>query len=540
MTHKIKSLNKKCLLFWLLFTFAFLIRLAGLGSIPAGINQDEAMGAMDAWALSLYGTDRYGMKLPVHFTAWGYGHMSVLLSYCMIPFIKLFGFSSFSIRLPMLFVSMMGIVLIYLVSKKLFSADVALAVMALTAINPWHFMQSRWSLDCNMFPHVFLLGFYLLLCGFEKKRYLYLSMVCFGLTFYCYGIAAYTVPVFLFVFAAWCLWKKEFSFKEVCICVCIFILIALPEILTLAINMFKLDTITTPLFTIPFFPDSVRSNDILFLNFSFYQLGRNALSLLKQVFLQAPDHLFNTLPAFGPLYHLSIPFIFLGIGVFIKSFFTEKDTQKQTQKLALIGFLIMGIWAGLITYEVNVNRINIIFYPLIMFTVYGITVFVKWIPKYTRYLKNGFVIGYAVLAIAFFSQYFTVFAEDIQTMFNVDFLALIKDADALENYDILYISSDMGWQTNAKMAEILTQYSCRIDALYYQGLTNETGGRTLLPYEERYHFGNINELLSENQTFNDTSLEHTLFVVHESDLEEFELAYDVILNCGDFYAVTLK
>lgn len=31
--------------------------------------------------------------------------------------------------------------------------------------------------------------------------------------------------------------------------------------------------------------------------------------------------------------------------------------------LALWGFLITGIWVGLITYEVNINRVNIIFYP---------------------------------------------------------------------------------------------------------------------------------------------------------------------------------
>lgn len=535
MTHTNKLTQKQACLFWSILAFAFIIRYVGLGSIPSGVNQDEAMAAMDAWALSLYGTDRYGMRLPVHFTAWGYGHMSVLLSYCMVIFIKLFGFNTFAIRMPMVFVSMAGIVLMYLVSKKFFSTNISLAVMALTAINPWHFMQSRWSLDCNMFPHVFLLAFYLLLCGFEKKRYLYLSMLCFGLTFYCYGIAAYTVPVFLFVFAAWCLWKKEFSLQQVCISVCIFLAVALPEILTLAINMFKLDTIETGLFTIPFFPDSVRSNDILFLNFSFYQLGRNALSLWKQVFLQTPDHLFNTLPTFGPLYHLSIPFMFLGIGAFVKSFFTEKDIHKQTLKLSFIGFLIMGIWAGLITYEVNVNRINIIFYPLIFFTVYGIVVCIKHLSKYAVTFKNAIIICYAVFAITFFTQYFTIFADEIQTMFNVDFLALIKEADALEDYDTLCISSNMGWQTNEKMAEILTQYSCKIDALYYQGLTNEIGQRTLLPYAQRYHFGDINELVSENRLQEDV-----LFVLYESDLESLKDSYEIILNCGDFYAVTIQ
>lgn len=564
-----KANYKQLLVFWSILIFAFIIRIIGLDSIPAGINQDEAMGAVDALALSRYGTDRYGIQWPVHFKAWGYSQMSVLLAYCMIPFIKLFGFSTFVIRIPMVLASTAGIALVYLVARKFFSANLSLAVMAFAAINPWHFMQSRWSLDCNLFPHVFLLAFYLLLCGFEKRRYLYLSMVFFGLTFYCYGIAVYTVPVFLFVFAAWCLWKKEFKFREILLSVCIFLAVALPEILTMFINMFKLPTIETPLFTIPYFPETVRGNDILFLNFSFYQLGRNAMSMLNQVFLQCPDYLFNTLPDFGPLYHISTPFIFVGIWQFGKRFLvpkyeaspsahplkdlfcTRNATRHQTFDLALLGFFIMGIWAGLITYEVNVNRINIIFYPIMFFTVYGIACFIKWLAKWLdkclqhfkknmaitrRVLTAGFLAGYSILSVSFFTQYFGTFPTEIRTMFNVDFLSIIKEADSLENYDTLYVTSNMGWQTNYRMSEILTQYSCQIDALYYQEISTETGGQTLLPYSERYHFVDL---------WRESSFDtEALYVVHEDDLKDIEMrhakGYDVVLECGEFIAIDLK
>lgn len=517
--------------FWLILLFSFVLRIVALDRIPAGINQDEAMGAMDAWALSKYGTDRLGMQWPVHFTAWGYSHMSVLLAYLMIPFIRLFGFHTFIIRIPMVLVSVMGIALVYLIARKFFSTEISLAVMAFAAINPWHFMQSRWSLDCNLFPHVFLLGFYLLLCGLEKKRYLYLSMIAFGLTFYCYGIAVYTVPVFLFVYAAWCLWQKQLKLKEVLISVCIFVAVALPEMLVMFVNMFKLETIYTPWFTIPYFPDSVRSDDILFMNFSFYQLKQNCLAVLKQVFLQCPDHLFNALPAFGPMYHISTPFMLLGIWQFGKRFLFHKDLHTKTIDLSLLGFLIMGLWAGVLTYEVNINRINIIFYPLMFMTVYGIATFIRWIPKYAVYFRNGFVVAYSILAIAFFAQYFGSFGAEIRRMFNVDFLELIQKADALEQYDRLYVSSNMGWQTNAKMAEILTQYGCRIDAQYVQEQTEETGGRTLLPYSERYHFVNLKEEESLDK--------EALYVLSEQELLLWKVSYEIVLQCGEFLAVDL-
>lgn len=119
--------------------------------------------------------------------------------------------------------------------------------------------------------------------------------------------------------------------------------------------------------------------EIPLLNFSFAQLGKNAWALFSHVFLQLPDIFFNSIPAFGPLYHVSIPFVFVGIIVFTIQLFREKNIEKQTQMLALWGFLVTGIWVGLITYEVNINRVNIIFYPIILLCAYGIGLAVrKW------------------------------------------------------------------------------------------------------------------------------------------------------------------
>jgi len=569
---KKKTTSMETKIFWGILVVAFLVRVIGIGSLPYGVNQDEAMLAMDAWALSEYGTDRYGTFMPVHFTAWKYGQMSVLLAYLMVPFIKVLGFSTFAVRLPMAIVSTFGVVLMYLISRKIFSGKVfsengfggnevwgeeaakkmALAIMALTAVNPWQIMQSRWALDCNLFPHVFLLGFYLLLLGLEKRRYLYMPMVCFGLTFYCYGIAIYTVPVFLFVYAAWCLWKKQLPFRDILISVVIFGCVALPEVITMAINMFGGSTIETPFFTMCYFPESIRSTDILFLNFSFVQLGKNAWALISKVFLQTPDHLFNTLPAFGPLYHISIPFILVGIVQFTRNLFTERDINKQTVDLALWGFLITGIWAGLITKEVNVNRINIIFYPLILLCGYGIWTVLEWLRKYLERkstesakgaatMKNAvqkcsmagkaLLLAYSVCAVLFVATYFTSFAEKIQTYFNVDFLEITAQADALEEYDSLYITGNMHWQYNLSMAEILTQYSCKIDARYYQEKTNETGGRTRLPYSERYHFVNM-----EKHDFADKD---GLYIVEINEVKYLPEGYEVILVNESFVAVKL-
>lgn len=536
MTESITAITsdkkKRRILFWSILALAILLRSIRFAAVPDGINQDEAMGAMDAWALSKYGTDRYGTFLPVHFAAWKYSQMSVLLSYCMIPFIKIFGFSTLTVRLPMLLISSGAVALVYLVGRKLFDERVALAAMLLTAVNPWQFMQSRWSLDCNLFPHVFLLAFYLLLLGLEKRRYLYLSMLFFGLTFYCYGIAAYSVTAFLFVFFVWCLWKRQLKFREGLLCALLFTIVALPEVIVLGINAIHLGkTIETPFFTMPYFPDSVRSADILLLNFSFAQLGRNAWALFSHVFLQLPDIFFNSIPAFGPLYHVSIPFIFAGILVFTLQLFRQKDTGKQTRMLALWGFLITGLWVGLITYEVNINRVNIIFYPLILLCAYGIVLAVgKW-----KKLLPVTGIVYGLSAILFFGTYFTSYAEESRQYYNKDFLDAVAEADGMEEYDRLYITGNLGWQFNQAATEILTQYVCKIDAQYYQEKTNSSNGRELPAYSERYHYIYPEKMGNElAETAKDG-----LLVLCRGDLQYIDFSYEVVDTVGEYLLITV-
>src|SRR5574341_1966513 len=67
------------------------------GSIPPGLNQDEASTGYDAYAILNYGMDRNGFHNPVHITSWGSGQ-SALYVYFAMPFIALFGLNVMAIR----------------------------------------------------------------------------------------------------------------------------------------------------------------------------------------------------------------------------------------------------------------------------------------------------------------------------------------------------------------------------------------------------------------------------------------------------------
>lgn len=240
------------------------IRSIGFGHIPGGFNQDGAMGAVDALALATYGTDRFGSWLPAHFQAWGYGQMSVLLSYLTVPFIWLWGLNSVTARLPMLLASIAGAWALYGLVRDIFGRYAGALTLLCVAIAPWHFMQSRWALDCNMFPHMFILGLFFLNKGLKKSRYLYLSMVFFALCMYAYGVSFYMVPVFLLMSCIVLLLWRKVSGKQVLLAAVVYFGLSWPIYGTMLINFMGWETVSLPFTTMAYFPGSMRSSDIVF------------------------------------------------------------------------------------------------------------------------------------------------------------------------------------------------------------------------------------------------------------------------------------
>lgn len=488
--------RQEIILVLFLLCVGIFIRAFHFGMSPVGIHQDEAMTAVDALALSEYGTDRYGMRFPVHFTGWIGSQQSVLLAYCMVPFIKLFGFSTVTVRLPMLLISSLGLFALYLLGKHMGGIQTGLLLLLLGVICPWHYMQSRWSFDCNMFPHVFLFGVCFLLAGVRKKSLLYISMIFFALCCYSYGVADYSVPVFLLATAVYLAKEKIIRVKELILCVCIFVLLTLPEYLSMLLTVLGKEAIETPLFTIPSFSESIRGNDILLTNFSWGQLWKNVISTVTVVWGNGDRSATNTIDRFGPVYYLTVLFFFIGLGVLIGRMFgkREQDEKQKASYVILLFWLLMGIWVGLITREVTINRINVIFYDVLAIAAVGI----EWCLKKWRLLIFPVSAYYGVCALLFAYTYFGVWTEVSRVYYYDPYIQALQFAETLE-CDIYYITPDPQGEGIYTLGEILTMYCHEIDALYYQGSSNVQDGLERLPYSERYRYLDVTEeILSEN------------------------------------------
>lgn len=472
--------------FFLLLIYGMIaIRCIGLGSIPGGFNQDGAMGAVDALALAEHGTDRFGTWVPAHFKAWGYGQMSVLLSYLTVPFIKLWGLNPLTARLPMLIVSLLGAAAIYGIVKELLSAKAACVTLLFLAINPWHFMQSRWALDCNVFPHMFVIGTYFLIKGLKKNRNYYFSMIFYALCMYSYGVSFYMVPFFLLFTSILLLWCKKITFKQTVFCMLIYFGLAFPIYGTMLINFMKWDTVELPFVTMQYFEGSIRSNDMLFFSEQpLKQLVSNLNSLIRVAFLQKPDLIWNAIDDFGTMYQCSLPFILIGLGI---TCFTARRGEKEHQRM--ISRILLIYWGcsmltGLCINSVNVNRINIIFYSHIIFA--GIAIY-NLVKKWKVFAVIVIVI-YCLQSLLFFHRYYTRWADEMEDIFYEDFLEAVDFAGE-KACDYYYITPDTQYAGSWNVSEILTLFALEMDAEYYQGKTDRFCGEEI-SYAQRYRYAN--------------------------------------------------
>ena len=508
----------------LLFFFgALILRLWGFGLIPGGVNQDGVMAAVDGKALADYGTDRFGTPWPAHLYAWGYGQMSSLLSYLIAAFVKLFGLSTVTMRLPQLLASMMGAVCFYVFVRDAFGRRAGLIAAALVAINPWHMMQSRWALDCNLLPHFFIAGICFLQRGLNGRRiWLYVSMLFFGLCMYCYGIAVYTVSLFLLFTGIYLAVKRKLRIGELLGCALIWLLVSWPFILTMAINYFKWETISLPFVTMQYFPGSVRSGDILFFSKDLQtQLVSNLRSFANVVLLQKKDLPWNDMQGFGTMYLFSLPLALGGVRALFKS--------RGNGKCLAVAGLLTGVWAGLVTNNVNINRANLVFYFVLLLIVLGLDYIIAHYRQ--ALLPSAAIFLYAGVMLA--GSYFGDYADNIKHYFYWGFGEALQSAEE-SGAERIYVTADAQGEGYWNVSEILTLYYDQTDAEYFQGRSNYNKGEELLPYRQRFSYVSMDESTGANAP------EGTAFVIKASDVPFFPQDKYALTYFGDFACATEK
>lgn len=433
---RLKTINKKQLIiFLIIIIIAIFVRIYKFPNALKEVNSDEMMLAVNAKSIADTGKDINGISYPVYLL--GFGGQSVLLLYLIVFCIKIFGYSLFAIRLPLLIISIVSLVVFYDLIRRISKNNtIALIGLGLLAISPWHILQGMWALDCNILPHILLIAVYLLYIGiFKKTRWtLYLSMVFFALTLYSYGIAIYFTPILLLALAIYLRRKKKISMPDLIICIVIFSILAMPIILMFAINILKTNqSIYLGNITIPYYENLSRTDDMLFFSPNilvqlFINIGFTVLMILGEF----DGCVWNSSLIFGTAYHITLVLVIVAIIIKIKNkashihfglsdvFSSTTDSIQETTnrdinlqdnfpRFLILSWLCTSIFTGIVINQTNINRLNTIWYPLIMLATFALYYFYNYFKVFETNNKNGSKKSkiYAISIISIFMILFT-------------------------------------------------------------------------------------------------------------------------------------
>lgn len=331
----------------------------------------------------------------------------------------------------MVIISCISLFIFYFLLKEIGNKKLAIIGSFIFAICPWHIMKSRWGLESNLFSDFILFFIYCLILGLKRKnKFLYyFSFILAGISAYSYATSYFFLPLFIIPLLIILIYKKEIKIGQAILSILIIGLITLPLILFVIINTFNLPQINLPFLTIPRLTvnrfetvTALSSNNFLINCFNNFC---NSLKVLINQYDQLP---WNAIKGIGTTYLFSIVFFIIGI---IFSFFANiinmisnlnktcknnKDTNNinkkiiDKNKLEIKYSYILKLWLIicillLFICEPNINRLNIIFIPILLYTALGIY-FVIYTTHYKKLIAYLIILLYCIFFIIFALKYF--------------------------------------------------------------------------------------------------------------------------------------
>lgn len=391
------KLTPTLILFSLILLLGIFARTWEFNAFPPPLNPDEVSSGVDAYSLLHFGIDRNGETFPVHAIAFGSGQ-NVLYDYMIIPFLVLGGLTPITVRLPMLLTSILTLPLVFYVGKRIAGNTFGLLSMFFIAICPWHIILSRWGLDSNILPFFFLAGLACLYRSTAQNRWFILACLMFALSLYIYGTAYVAVPIMIGCAVVILLVAKRLNLNTLFWGLLVLLVVGLPMVLYVLVNSYELPSIQLGFLTIPHLPSEPRFHmmSAVYKPQLLHNLKSNALNTLSMLWYQTDRQPWSTLDPYGYFYRFTLPFAFIGaLGLL-----PLRKTEQKVEKLLLAAWLLASVPVCILQI-VNMNRINILFIPLIICMAFPLL----WLKDRLRPLR-WVLIGMLLVAFAFFTRDF--------------------------------------------------------------------------------------------------------------------------------------
>jgi 4-amino-4-deoxy-L-arabinose transferase-like glycosyltransferase len=139
------------------------MRFVGLGKSPFGLSTDETLAGLHVECLAQTGRSADGQRWPLFATGLDGGLYTPTYLYTLFAWTRLFGISVTSLRGLNAALSLLAIVGLWLLARRVADGRAARLTVVAAALSPWSFQLSRLGTDGPMAPMFLVWGVYLFL-----------------------------------------------------------------------------------------------------------------------------------------------------------------------------------------------------------------------------------------------------------------------------------------------------------------------------------------------------------------------------------------
>ena len=183
--------------FLLIILATVFFRFTGLQEIPPGAYVDETSIGYNAYSILQTGADEHGVSFPLFFKAFG-EYKNPVFIYALIPLIKLFDLSVWTIRLGAALFGLGTAILLGFIVKENMPGKFAWAIgFTLASAMPWLFTLSRISFEVISLPFLVALAWWSWLKAIRLRSLIWfaLSWSAWGMSLFAYSTARLIIPV---------------------------------------------------------------------------------------------------------------------------------------------------------------------------------------------------------------------------------------------------------------------------------------------------------------------------------------------------------
>lgn len=364
----------------LVLILAFFFRFYRFDLVPPSLYWDEVAIGYNAWSVLTTGADEYGHKLPLLFESFQDFKLPGFV-YSIVPFIKIWGLSKIAVRLPSIIFGVLSVLFLFLLVSQLFNKKVAILSSLLLATTPWAIQFSRAGFEVNAGVTITILSLYFLVKSLTRQKWLTMGIILSAISLYFYYTNRILIPLFFLCFVPFFWRNLRQSKTELAVSLFLGTLLCLPlYFLTPSYSRFSYVSIFNDPNIISQAAEFRKFDNNSLLARFFHnrylvygkELFKNYLLHYSSMFLffGADGNPRHGIAGVGLLHLWQLPFLVFGIYKLL----ARKD---KALKVLILWALFAPVASSVAEPSPHALRALLLMPPLLVFTAYGLSVFIE-------------------------------------------------------------------------------------------------------------------------------------------------------------------